>query len=174
MDIQCGNRSNIVLIGMPGAGKSTVGVILAKQTSRSFIDTDILIQTIAHRSLQELLDDKGYRAFRELEEEVLLGLQAEHSVIATGGSAVYSAAAMQHLKAQGIVVFLDVDLLELRQRITDFETRGIARKPDQTLTDLFNERYQLYRRYADITIVCAGLTHEQISARIIEQLDEMI
>lgn len=161
--------SNIVLTGMPGAGKSTVGVILAKQTSRHFVDTDLLIQTSQERTLQDIIDIDGYAVLRKIEEDVLLGLSVQNHVIATGGSAVYSERAMAKLKSSGLVIFLDVDLPALVLRIPDLRTRGIAKRPDQDFTDLFYERLTLYRKYADTTIKCAGLTQEEVCARIIEQ-----
>jgi shikimate kinase len=161
--------SNIVLTGMPGAGKSTVGVILAKQTSRHFVDTDLLIQTSQKRTLQDIIDIDGYTVLRKIEEDVLLGLSVQNHVIATGGSAVYSERAMAKLKSGGLVIFLDVDLPALVLRIPDLRTRGIAKRPDQDFTDLFYERLTLYRKYADTTIKCAGLTQEEVCARIIEQ-----
>lgn len=162
--------SNIVLIGMPGSGKSTVGVILAKLTSRSFVDTDVLIQTRQGRSLQDIVDGDGYLSLRAIEEKTLLGLDLRSHVIATGGSAVYSTAAMQHLKADGAIVFLDVNLETLKVRVTDYDTRGLAKRPDQNVDDLFAERSALYRKYADITIACEGLGHEEVCARIIQAL----
>jgi shikimate kinase len=162
-------RSNIVLIGMPGSGKSTIGVILAKQCCRAFLDTDVLIQTAAGRTLQEIVDREGYRALRELEEEVLLRIDVKETVIATGGSAVYSKPAMGHLSSTGIVVFLDADLATLRSRIIDFGSRGLAKRPDQSFEQLYEERRPLYLGYADVTVPCAGLTHEEVSARIIER-----
>lgn len=160
-------RSNIILIGMPGSGKSTVGVILAKLTSRGFTDTDVLIQTSEGRSLQEIVDADGYMALRKIEEEILLRLDCRNHVIATGGSAVYSRIAMEQLKLDGVIVFLDVDMATLESRIYDFESRGLAKRPDQTLADLFAERRPLYAKYADIVLQCAGLTHEEVGARII-------
>lgn len=154
---------------MPGAGKSTVGVILAKQTSRHFVDTDLLIQTSQKRTLQDIIDIDGYTVLRNIEEDVLLGLSVQNHVIATGGSAVYSERAMAKLKSSGLVIFLDVDLPALVLRIPDLRTRGIAKRPDQDFTDLFYERLTLYRKYADTTIKCAGLTQEEVCARIIEQ-----
>ena len=153
---------------MPGSGKSTVGVLLAKQTSRGFIDTDVLIQTAQHRSLQETVDADGYMQLRRIEEEVLLDLDCGNHVIATGGSAVYSHRAMEHLKQSGLAVFLDVEVATLESRINDFETRGLAKRPDQTLADLFRERYPLYMKYADIVVSCTGLNHEDLCKEIIE------
>ena len=163
-------KSNIVLIGMPGSGKSTVGVLLAKQLSLGFIDTDLLIQYREGRALQQIVDCDGYLALRRIEEEVLLALQCRDHVIATGGSAAYSMAAMQHLKANGTAVFLHADLVTLQQRVHDYATRGVAKRPDQTLADLFAERLSLYRRYADITIDSSGLNHEEVCCRIVAEL----
>jgi len=155
---------------MPGAGKSTVGVILAKLTSRDFIDTDVLIQISQGRLLQDIVDREGYMALRKIEEAIVLYIHCSHHVIATGGSAVYSPAAMKHLKSNGVVVFLDVDLPTLKTRIHDFGTRGLAKRPDQSLSDLFEERVVLYRKYADITIGCAGLSQEEVCAQIINKI----
>lgn len=163
-------RCNIVLIGMPGAGKSTVGVILAKRSARDFVDTDLVIQKTEKRSLQEILDTDGYLGLRRIEERVLLSMQLCGHVIATGGSAVYSDAAMEHVKRMGIVVFLDADLDEIRSRVTDFDSRGIAKRADQSFEALFEERRVLYRKYADITIDGARLNQDQVCEGIREAL----
>jgi shikimate kinase len=163
-------HSNLVLIGMPGSGKSTVGVILAKKTSRDFVDTDVLIQTSQKRTLQGIVDTDGYAVLRKIEEEALLGLFMQNHVIATGGSAAYSDQAMTHLKSDGILIFLDVDLATLESRVRDFSTRGIARRPDQSFAELFDERFALYTKHADITIKCDGMTQEQVCERLIEEV----
>jgi shikimate kinase len=157
---------------MPGSGKSTVGVVLAKQTARDFIDTDVIIQTSEGRSLQDIIDRDGYMALRTIEDEMLRGISLSNHVIATGGSAVYSEAAMTHLKSDGIVVFLDADLPTLKARLHDFGTRGLAKSPGQSLDDLYKERLPLYRKYADLVVMCGDLTHEEVSARIIEELGQ--
>jgi len=164
------NLSNIVLIGMPGSGKSTVGVILAKMTSHDFVDTDVLIQTLAGRSLQDIVDMESHLALRRIEEDVLLGLNSRNHVIATGGSAAYSHAAMMHLKSNGLMVFLDVDLPTLESRVIDFDTRGLAKRPDQSFADLLHERFPLYTKYADVTVAGSKLTQEEVCAKIIKAL----
>ncbi len=155
---------------MPGSGKSTIGIILAKLLSMSFIDTDVLIQAQEGRSLQDIVDREGYLALRGIEEKVILGLDCRNHVIATGGSVVYSEAAMTHLKLDGVVVFLDVCLDTIKTRVRDLGTRGLAKRPDQSLDDLFAERYALYRKYADVTIDCAEQTHEKACAKIIREM----
>ncbi len=162
--------SNLILIGMPGAGKSTVGVILAKRTARGFLDTDVTIQTREQRSLQEIVDTEGYMHLRDIEEKVLLDIQAQNHVIATGGSAIYSQPAMAHLKATGPLIFLQVELPELEQRVLDIRTRGIAKRPDQDFVELFHERAALYAQVADITINCSGLNQEQVCEQILASL----
>jgi shikimate kinase len=161
------NPSNIVLIGMPGSGKSTVGVILAKMTSRDFVDTDVLIQTTQRRTLQDIVDTQGYMALRDVEERILLKLDCVDHVIATGGSAVYSHAAMTHLKSNGMAVFLNVELPILEARIHDYATRGLAKRPDQSFDNLFKERFTLYTKYADVTIECKDFTQDKVCEKII-------
>lgn len=162
--------SNIILIGMPGAGKSTVGVILAKLASLQFVDTDILIQTALKRSLQDIVDTDGYLALRRAEEQALLGLNVHNCVIATGGSAVYSHQAMTRLKADGLVVFLDLPLAVLETRIRNYSTRGLAKHPEQSFAEMFLERRPLYSRYADITVTPAKLTQDEVCAHILAEV----
>ncbi|MFT6102701.1 MAG: shikimate kinase [Granulosicoccus sp.] len=145
------NRMNIILIGMPGSGKSTVGVQLAKTLGLDFIDTDIMIQTQEGRQLQDIQDNDGHVALRAIEEQVILDLDTLGALISTGGSAIYSDTAMQHLKSLGIIVFLEVSVDELKKRINGQGPRGIACSEGQTFFDIYAERAPLYRRYADIT-----------------------
>jgi shikimate kinase len=162
---------NLVLIGMPGSGKSTIGIILAKKTSRDFVDTDVVIQNHEHRSLQDIVDKEGYMKLREIEEKWVMTLEAENSVIATGGSVVYSEASMKHLAEHGIIIFLDVHLDTLKKRITDYDQRGIARRPEQSFDDLFAERSALYNKYAHFTIESDTLGQETACQVIIDLLD---
>jgi len=164
------NTGNLVLIGMPGSGKSTVGVLLAKRLGLGFVDTDLLIQEDAGRTLQTIVDQDGYEALRRIEEQVLLKLDVRHKVISTGGSAVYSDRAMEHLKTNGTVVFLDIPLDLVIERIGDHSMRGISRRPDQSLAELFAERFQLYSRWADITVQGEGRNQEQVADAVIANL----
>ncbi len=164
------SKSNIVLIGMPGSGKSTVGTILAKMTSRNYLDSDILIQISEKRSLQNIIDTEGHMVLRKIEEKYLLSIQCENHIIATGGSAAYSDIAMKHLQGLGKVIFLNADLPTLKSRINNFETRGLAKRPDQSFSSLFDERQTLYHRYADIVIQSSGFTQEEVCEEIIRKL----
>jgi shikimate kinase len=164
-------KTNIVLVGMPGAGKSTIGVLLAKLLSYGFIDTDLLIQSSQKRILQDIVDRDGYLSLRKIEEATLLQINTQDHVIATGGSAVYSNLAMEHLAANGTIIFLDIDLASLEQRVKDLGTRGLAKRPEQSLADLFSERSALYKKVADITVNCHGLTQEEICEEIIVAIE---
>lgn len=154
---------------MPGSGKSIVGICLAKLTSCDFVDTDLLIQVSQGQSLQNIVDTEGHIALRKIEEDILLKLNCLNHVIATGGSAVYSHTAMTHLQLNGFVVFLDVELAVLESRVHNFETRGLAKRSEQSFAELFEERFPLYRKYADVTVTCSNLTQEEISERIIKE-----
>ena len=156
------DNRNIIFIGMPGSGKSTVGVILAKMMTRPYLDSDILIQLIEKRSLQDIVDADGHMALRLIEENVLLDISCRNHIIATGGSAAYSEKAMTHLKNSGIIVFLDADLPTLTSRISNYETRGLAKRSDQTFEDLFQERLELYRKYADIVVSSNNKNQEEV------------
>ena len=167
-------KTSVVLIGMPGAGKSTIGVLLAKKMALDFTDTDLLIQISRGDALQKIVDSQGYLALRAIEEKVILSMKGAHQVIATGGSAVYSAAAMEYLKQTAIAVFLDVNLDEIKKRVRDFDSRGIARKEKQTFDDLFAERVPLYQRYADITILCENKNQDEIAEEIANQTRNLL
>lgn len=163
-------KPNIILTGMPGAGKSTVGIILAKQTAREFIDSDVAIQVAEGRSLQDIVDNDGYMELRAVEERIILAIDVHNHVVSTGGSAIYSEKAMRHLKRSGPVVYLKTNLNTIRSRIQDFATRGIARQPGQDMESLLKERSGLYERYADLTITCDDLNQEQVARRIAAQI----
>ncbi len=159
-------KSNITLIGMPGAGKSTIGIILAKLMSFGFVDTDVLIQINRQRTLQQILNETDHLNLRKIEEEEILKLNVDHHVIATGGSAVYSEKAMAHLGQRSTIVFLEVDYEEIKTRIKNFGTRGIAKSKDQSFRELFAERQLLYKEYADLTVDGNQLGQEEIAELI--------
>lgn len=147
---------NIVLIGMPGCGKSTVGVVLAKNLAMDFIDSDLLIQRAQGMRLAAIIDQYGDEGFREIENRVNSGIQAENCVIATGGSVVYGEEAMAHLKSIGTVVYLKLSYEQIEDRLGNLHSRGVTIKPGQTLRDLYDERCPLYERWADIVVPCEG------------------
>ncbi len=161
---------NIVLIGMPGTGKSTVGVLLAKSLLMDFCDTDLIIQKKFSSPLCDIISDIGTEGFIRAEDEILASIALENTVIATGGSAVYGEKAMKNLKENSITVYLDTPLSELEKRLLNIHTRGVAMKKGTTLKDLFNEREPLYKKYADITIRCVGLTPEECVEKIVNLL----
>ena len=164
------NTSNITLIGMPGVGKSTVGVLLAKQLGMDFIDSDIVVQSAQGQTLAKIIARHGIDGFLKIEASQLLALNLINHVIATGGSAVYSKTAMNHLARTGTVVFLNLSLAHLRQRLNDLDDRGVTRKPGQSLADLFTERQPLYLRYAAVTIDCNDLDVEAVKQAVCKQL----
>ena len=143
---------NIILIGMPGAGKSTVGVVLAKSLGYNFIDSDLVIQAETGKRLFEIIEEEGIDGFLAVENQINAKLQTHHAVIATGGSVIYGEEAMEHLKSIGKVVYLKVSYESLRKRLGDLLKRGVAIRNGSTLLDLYNERVPMYERYADITV----------------------
>ena len=150
--------NNIILIGMPGVGKSCIGVVLAKALGMSFIDSDIVIQEQTGRTLSEIIHQVGRGGFLRLEDEINAGIRAENSVIATGGSAVYGAEAMRHLAEIGTIVYLDAPERELEDRLGDLDARGVVRNGKETVREIFEERLYLYMHYAQITIQLTGKT----------------
>lgn len=146
------NTENIILIGMPGAGKSTVGIVLAKVLGYDFVDSDLLIQKTDGRLLWQIMDEEGIDGFNRIEEQVNCSINLKHTVIATGGSAVYSSLSMEHLRSIGTVIYIHVSYETLKNRLGDLHQRGVVLKPGQTLQSLYKERAALYERHAHITI----------------------
>lgn len=163
-------NKNIVLIGMPGVGKSTVGVLLAKLIGFAFIDTDIYIQTQEGKSLQALIQERGSDGFCDLEARHMCSIAVRRHVLATGGSVVYRRAAMVHFKTAGLVIHLDLALGRLKKRLDDIQARGVVIAPGLTLDALYNERQPLYRKYADVTVKTDGMTPDQVVREIAAQL----
>lgn len=151
---------NIILIGMPGAGKSTLGIVLAKIMNYRFVDADLLIQNQCDKTLQKLLDACGPDGFIEVENQVLSELECERTIVSTGGSAVYSDAAMEHLGQIGRIVYLQISYDELKNRLSDLQERGVVLKGgiSMSLRDLYDERKPLYEKYADIVVDVNDLT----------------
>ncbi len=160
------NKSNVVLIGMPGAGKSTVGVLLAKALRKPFVDTDLLVQQKYGMFLQEIIDKHGIEKFLQMEERVVVDIEVKDHVIATGGSVIYSNSAINHLKRDSTLVYLKLRFDEIDRRLTDITSRGIVKENDKTLVELYNERQPLYEKHADIVINCSNKHIEEIVSEI--------
>lgn len=168
-------KSNIVLIGMPGAGKSTLGVVLAKILGMDFVDGDILIQNQVGNTLQKIIDAQGVDGFLQVENDVLAAVDVQNTVISTGGSAIYSDEAMRHLTDIGTVVYLDVSLEELRSRLGSLHERGVVmhKGVSMSLDEIFEERGPLYRKYAEVTLQTDGLTVREATRKLVDALSVM-
>lgn len=161
---------NIVLIGMPGAGKSTVGVVLAKSLGFGFLDSDLLIQEKYKKLLHEIIEEQGIEGFWQTENEVNASIETDNTVIATGGSAIYGKEAMEHLKQIGTVVYLKLSCEELAVRLGDLNERGVTLKNGQDLKGLYLERIPYYEKYADLIIDCEGEMIRDIVQKIKKQI----
>lgn len=162
--------NNIVLIGMPAVGKSTVGVVVAKRLGYKFVDTDILIQEAEGRLLKEIIAEKGVEGFLEVEDRINAQVEAENTVIAPGGSVVYCENAMKHYKKIGTVVYLKVSFEIINKRLKNAKKRGVVLKDGQTLRDLYEERVKLFEEYADVTVCEDGLELEETIDKVMEAL----
>ena len=151
---------------MPGAGKSTVGVVLAKKLGYAFVDADLVIQSREGKLLHEIISERGVEGFWEVEESVGESIETDRTVIATGGSAVYGPKAMAHYKQIGTVVYLSLPLKGIRERLGDLDERGVTLREGQDLNGLYAERFPLYEKYADITVACEGLEIREVVERI--------
>ena len=158
----------VILIGMPGAGKSVMGRSLAKSLGIPWIDADACIEKRTGRHLQDIINEDGLEAFRALEEEILISLAKENAVISTGGSAVYYDRAMQSFKENGKIVYLYVGVEEILRRIGDYSRRGIVLAPGQTIEDLYFERVPLYEKYADLILDCNGQDYDTYQKKLNE------
>lgn len=163
-------KSNLVLIGMPGAGKSTIGVILAKIIGYHFLDSDLVIQERENRLLHEIIASEGTDGFLEIENRINASLEVERTIIATGGSVVYGKEAMEHLKKIGNIVYLKADYETIQKRLGNLEKRGVALKEGQSLKDLYEERTRLYEFYADVTVDEQGLGTEETIEAVLQKL----
>ena len=165
---------NIVLIGMPACGKSVTGVVLAKSLKMKFIDTDLLIQEHAGKSLQEIIDHDGMEEFNRTEQAVLNSIEVENAVIATGGSAVYYDDAMKHLKENGTVIYIKAGLQDVKRRLRNIKTRGVAMGKGQSLAELYAERVPLYEKYADITVASSRHSMEKTVEDMINKVKAVL
>ncbi|MDC7279825.1 shikimate kinase [Butyrivibrio fibrisolvens] len=165
-------KNNIVLIGMPGVGKSTLGVVLAKKLGYEFVDADLLIQKREKRLLKEIIAEEGVDGFLKIENDVNAGIQTDKTVIATGGSVIYGAEAMEHLKEIGTVVYLKLDYETLDSRLGSLKGRGVVLKDGQNLKSLYEERVPLYEKYADVIVDEHGLDLETTLIKLLEKIEK--
>ena len=165
-------KNNIVLIGMPGAGKSTVGVVLAKVAGHKFVDSDLVIQEITGKLLHELITEYGMEGFLEIENKINAELDTTKAIIATGGSVIYGEEAMEHLKEIGLVVYLKLSLESIADRLGDLKQRGVALKEGWGLKELYEERVPLYEKYADIIIDCENKAIRHITEEIAREYEK--
>lgn len=163
--------NNIILIGMPGAGKSTVGVVLAKKMGYCFVDSDLVIQEKTKKLLHEIIREEGLQGFLEVENQINASLEVDNAVVATGGSVIYGSEAMEHLKEIGTVVYLRLSYRTIERRLGDLHERGVALKKGQTLESLYQERIPYYEKYADITINCERKSIRRIMEEIAEKMN---
>lgn len=163
---------NIVLIGMPGVGKSTVGVVFAKHSGLGFVDSDLVIQEQTGMLLHEIIAQQGDDGFRQVENRINASLHEKHAVIATGGSVIYGREAMHHLKQIGFIVYLKLSCESIAERLGDLKERGVTLREGQTLQQLYDERVPLYERYADITVDCEGKSIREIVAEIAARIPQ--
>ena len=162
------NRENIILIGMPGSGKSTCGVLAAKALLKNFFDTDLLFQGLEEKKLQDIIDDNGIEYFLAAEERTILSLDINATVVATGGSVVYSDKSMEHLKKRGKIIFLNLSYDTMVDRIKNITTRGVVVKKGDSLKDMYNERLPMYQKWADVIIDCDNKTVEETVTEIVK------
>lgn len=162
------NKENIILIGMPGSGKSTCGVLAAKALLKNFFDTDLLFQGLEEKRLQDIIDDDGIEYFLSAEERAVLSLDINATVVATGGSVVYSDKSMEHLKKSGKVIYLHLSYDTMVDRIKNITTRGVVVKEGDSLEDMYNERLPMYQKWADVVINCDNNTVEQTVEKIVK------
>lgn len=167
-------KENIVLIGMPGAGKSTIGVLLAKALNYNFIDADLVIQKQNNKKLYEIINEKGIDEFLKIENEIISNINVTETVIATGGSAIYGKEAMEHMKNNGIIIYIKLSCVEIINRISNIKTRGIAMKDGKTIFDIYSERIPLYEKYADIVIDAEGTSIEECVTMMSDEIIKKI
>ncbi|MBC8441577.1 MAG: shikimate kinase [Deltaproteobacteria bacterium] len=163
-------KKNIILIGMPAAGKSTIGNLLAQKIGFDFLDSDDLIQSKEQKTLAQIIIEKGLDQFLQIEESHIVSIRCKNHVIATGGSVVYSQKAMEHLSKISTIIYLSIPLDILLKRFSDMTSRGVAVKSGQTIEDLYKERTPLYDNYCDIKIDCGSMTAEQVAKRAMKYL----